>query len=86
MSLFSENVIPGYHGKTFGTNADENVDLEKIKNELMSLKGVKDVILNSEAFPKEFTIHTSELVRVKDVEDAVIAAGYHAIPKDLFEL
>jgi hypothetical protein len=86
MSIVSDNVIPGNHGKVFGTNAKNDKDLEKIKNRVLTIKGVKDVILHSEVFPREFTIHTTDFVEVKDVEDAVITAGFHAIPKSLFEL
>jgi hypothetical protein len=31
MSLLSQNVIPGNHGKTFGTNAMEENDLKQLK-------------------------------------------------------
>jgi hypothetical protein len=31
MSLLSQNVIPGNHGKTLGTNAMEENDLKAIK-------------------------------------------------------
>lgn len=86
MSIISENIVPGNHGKVFGTNAENNLDLEKIKDEVLKLDGVKDVILNADVFPREFTIHTTDFVKVKDVEDAAISAGFHAIPKGLFEL
>jgi len=86
MSLLSENLIPGNHGKIFGTNAKENTDLERIKDKVLSIKGIKDVIINSKVYPREFTIHTTELVKVKDIEDIVITTGFHAIPKGLFEL
>lgn len=86
MSLLSENIIPGDHGKIFGTNAMHENDLEKIKNKILTLKGVKDVIINTEIFPREFTIHTSLLVKVVDVEQKVITTGFHAIPKGLFKL
>jgi hypothetical protein len=86
MSLLSENVIPGNHGKIFGTNAKDGQDLEKIKTKVLSIDGIKDVIINTELYPKEFTIHTNKLVSVKDIENAVISAGFHAIPKDIFEL
>ena len=86
MSLVSENVIPGNHGKVFETNAKENHDLEKIKDKLTSLDGIKDVIINAEVFPKEFTVHTTELVTIKDVESVVKSLGFHAIPKTLFSL
>lgn len=86
MSLLSENVIPGNHGKIFGTNAKEEQDLEKIKTKILSIDGIEDVIIDPEAYPNEFTIHTNKLVSVKDIEDAVISVGFHAIPKGIFEL
>jgi len=86
MSLLSENVIPGNHGKIFSTNAKEQTDLKKIKNKVLSLKGIKSVKINSEVFPIEFSIYTSELVKVQDIEDKVKLTGFHAIPKDLFEI
>lgn len=43
MSLFSEIVIPGNHGKVFGTNAKEPQTLEKIKSTLELIDGVKEV-------------------------------------------
>ena len=86
MSLQSENVIPGKHGKTFGTNAKDKQGLEKIKAKLTSIDGIKNVILNTEIYPKEFIIHTTKLVRISDIEKAVNSAGFHAIPRDTFKL
>ncbi len=81
MSLLSDNLIPGKQGKVFGTNAKFNKDLERIRDNILSIKGVKDVIINTEVFPREFTIYTTELVKVKDVEDVVVSTGFHIIPK-----
>jgi hypothetical protein len=86
MSLLSENVIPGNHGKIFGTNAKDDTDLERIKNSVLLIDGIKEVIINSEIFPREFTIHSTKLIKVKDIEDAVLTTGFHAIPKSLFKL
>lgn len=86
MSLLSENVIPGNHGKVFGTNAKENYNLETIKKAILKIKGIKDVIVNEDIYPREFTIHTSQIVSIKEIEDAVIAVGFHAIPKKIFPL
>jgi hypothetical protein len=86
MSLLSENVIPGNHGKIFGTSANTETDAKKIQSEILKIKGVKDVIINMESFPHELHIHTEDIVSVKDVEDAAIAAGFHAIPKGNFGL
>ncbi|WP_428740465.1 heavy-metal-associated domain-containing protein [Tenacibaculum sp.] len=86
MSLLSENVIPGNHGKIFGTDAKDLRDLERIKDRILSVHGVKDVIINSEVFPRELTVQTTELINVKEIEDAVKSTGFHAIPKGLFEL
>lgn len=86
MSLLSENIISGNHGKIFGTDAKEKSDLEKIKIKILSLKGVKDVLINSEIYPREFTVHTTGLVKVTDIETKVQLTGFHALPKDLFKL
>lgn len=86
MSLLSENVIPGNHGKIFGTNAQNHQDLINIQNAILKLDGVKDVIIEEDKFPREFTIHTNSLVSVKDIQDTVIKVGFHAIQKSIFEL
>lgn len=74
------------NGKVFGTNAKNDSDLEKIKSVLLKIEGVKDVIINNGIFPKEFTVHTLDVVKVDEIEHKVIGAGFHAIPKGLFEL
>jgi len=86
MSLLSENVIPGNHGKVFGTNAKNHTNMEKIKTALLKIAGIKDVLTNEDIFPLEFTVHTTKIVSVKEIEDAVISVGFHAIPKQLFPL
>ena len=86
MSLLSENVIPGNHGKVFGTNATDHESLEKIKAAVEVIDGIKDVIIKEDAFPRELTVHTTQIVSVKDIEDAVIKVGFHAIPKHHFPL
>ena len=84
MSLLSENVIPGNRGKVFATNANEPQTLEKIKSALKLIDGIKDVILHLDIYPRELTINTSKMVTVKEIEDAVKAIGFHAIPKHDF--
>ena len=86
MSLTSENVIPGNHGKVFETNAKDSIDLASIKNKLSSLDGIKNVITNAEVFPKEFTVHTTKLIKIKDIESIVRSLGFHSIPKTLFPI
>jgi hypothetical protein len=86
MSLLSDNVIPSDHGKVFGTNAESDADLEKIKKAILRVEGVKDVMIDEEIFPREFTIHTHKIVEVKAIEDAVISVGFHITPKHLFGL
>lgn len=86
MSALKDNVIPGNHGKIFGTNAMEEADLMEIKASVLELDGIKDVLLNSEIFPREFTVHTSKMVAIDAIENKVKSVGFHAIPKDLFEL
>lgn len=86
MSFLSENVIPGDHGKIFGTDAQKQQDLDKIIDTLRSIQGIKDVIISPQKFPKEFTVHTSKMVGIAEIEDRVKALGFHAIPKGLFQL
>ncbi|MEZ4799041.1 MAG: heavy metal-associated domain-containing protein [Flavobacteriales bacterium] len=86
MSFLSENVIPGNYGKIFETNAKESSELEKIKNSILNVDGIRDVILNETAFPREITIHTEKVVRIDDIEKAALDAGFHAIPRTLFPL
>jgi hypothetical protein len=86
MNLLKENIIPGNHGKVFGTNAKYSADLERIKAKIVALKGVEKVDINFEIFPKEFTIYTSKLIPIKEIEEIVMNIGFHAIPKSNFEL
>ncbi len=86
MSLLSENVIPGNHGKIFETNATEQLHLEKIKKVISEVVGVKNVTINIEIFPREITVYTSSLVSVEHIESVVVDSGFHVIPKSMFEL
>ncbi|MDP3681716.1 MAG: heavy-metal-associated domain-containing protein [Flavobacterium sp.] len=86
MSILTDNVIPGNHGKIFGTNAIEDIDLIKIKSSLLELDGIKEVLLNTEIFPREFTVHTSKMIPISDIENRVKLVGFHAIPKEVFKL
>ena len=61
-------------------------ELEKIKTAVLSIEGIIDMIVNFEVFPVEFTIHTSKIIKIDDVENKVKSVGYHAIPKSLFKL
>jgi hypothetical protein len=86
MSLLSDNVIPGNHGKVFGTDAKNKRDLDKIRKNILTVDGVKDVILNYEVYPKEFTIHTTKLVSIEAIQKVVTSLGFHLVPKDAIEL
>lgn len=86
MSILSENVIPGNHGKVFATNTKNSKDLERIKEAVLTLKGIEKVTLNSEVFPHEFTVFTNALIQVKDIENKVNLLGFNAIPKEIFEI
>lgn len=86
MSILTENIIPGNQGKVFETNAKEAKDLEQIKKRLLAMEGIKEITLNQDSFPKEFIVQTSQMVPIKDIEQAVISEGFHAIPKGLIEL
>jgi hypothetical protein len=81
MSLLTENIIPGEHGKVFGTNANEEIELVEIKNELLKVDGITEVHINNDIFPKEFTIITDKVISIEEVEKVVKSTGFHAIPK-----
>ena len=85
MGILSENVIPGNHGKVFGTNAKEVKDLRRIKEHLLKINGIENVIFNDD-FPVEFTVHTTKMVEIKEIENMVKGLGFHAISKGLFSL
>lgn len=86
MSILTDNIIPGNHGKIFGTNAINDLDLLEIKTSLLKLDGIKDVLLNTDIFPREFTVHTSKMIPIDAIENRVRMVGFHAIPKGIFEL
>ncbi len=86
MSLLTENIIPGNHGKIFGTNASHDEEIERIKLRLQKIEGVKNVTLIKGVFPKEFIIYTSKLLSILTIQDEVKKMGFHSIPKGLFEL
>ena len=82
MSLIDDNVIPGDDGRIFGTNAVNEKDLLAIKTAIEELNGIKDVVLNQVIFPREFTVHTINLIAITDIQKKVRQAGFHAIPKE----
>ena len=86
MSLLSENIIPGNHGKIFGTNASKDEEMETMKLQLQKIDGVKNVTLIKGVFPREFIIYTSKLISISTIQDEVKNMGLHAIPKGLFQL
>lgn len=86
MSLQTDNVVPNGHGKTFGTDAKTDAQLDNIKRVVSAIEGVKDVVLNKEIFPREFAVHSNGIVKVDAVQDAVQTLGLHAIPKGIFPL
>lgn len=86
MSLLTENIIPGNHGKIFGTDASTDDQMEHMKLRLQKIDGVNLVSLIKGVFPKEFIIYTSKLISISTIQDQVNKMGLHAIPKGLFEL
>lgn len=86
MTLISENVIPGDHGKIFETNAENQGELEQIKKAILRIEGVKDVVPNNEIYPREITVLTSDFVNISEVAQAAHEAGFHVLPRTLFHL
>lgn len=84
MSLLSENVVPDKSGKIFTTNAETEDELKTIKKALLKLKGVDEVVIDAEKFPRELLVRTSKMVSVKAIEEQVEPLGYDIIPKGIF--
>jgi len=53
---------------------------------VQKVDGVKNVVLITGVFPREFIVYTTKLVDIVAIENAVKRMGLHAIPKGLFEL
>ncbi len=86
MSLISENVIPGNHGKTFIVDITEKEEFEKVREQILKIEGVEDVLYDDKPYPHEIKVHSSKFVKIKDVQNAVRDKGFHAVPAGLFEL
>ena len=86
MSFLSDNVIPGDHGKIFGTNTSKIEDMQEIKAAVIKLEGIRDITINKDTYPMEFTVLTSKMVEVDLIEKTVSQLGFHAIPKGWFAL
>lgn len=86
MTYISDNIIPGNHGKVFGTDAKEEKDLKNIARAIMDIDGVKDVIIDYSAFPRELNVHTYKVVSIHDIEKAVNRLKFHVLPKGMFSL
>lgn len=86
MGLFTEHVIPGNHGAIFTTNAKSKEDLEDILEILTGIEGIQDAMYNDEVFPHEITVHTTKLVKIHHIQNAVRSTSFHLVPKTLFGL
>ncbi|GIZ10176.1 heavy-metal-associated domain-containing protein [Flavobacterium sp. UMI-01] len=83
MSLLSSNIIPGNHGRVFGTNAKEDSDLEAIQKSILAIDGIIEVAINTHVFPREITVYSDKIISIEEVEKKVKSVGFHAIPKEV---
>ena len=86
MNLLAQNIIPGNHGKVFSTDAKKDKDILKIIKAIKKIPGIKDIIINKDVYPIEFTILTTSLIHIETVGNAVKRFGFHAVPKGIFQL
>jgi hypothetical protein len=86
MCLLSNNIIPGTRGTSFGTNAKEETDLKTIQNSILTIDGIKEVMINLSLFPREIKVISSKLIPVHVIESKVKSVGFHAISKDPFHV
>jgi len=82
MSLLSENIFPGKHGKVFGTNAKFDDDLFEIKRFLNSYDGIERVEIDKDKFPVEIKVYTNKMIRVNDLMKDFKKTGFHLIDKN----
>jgi hypothetical protein len=82
MSLLSENIFPGKHGKVFGTDAKFDDDLYEIERFLKSYNGIKKIELKKDKFPVEIKIFTSKVIKVNDLMKDYKKTGFHLIDKN----
>ncbi|MFV8337565.1 hypothetical protein ACNQF7_16005 [Flavobacterium sp. RSP29] len=52
MNILDDTVIPRKHGEIFGTNALTAIDLMEIKTKVLELDRIREVLLNTEIFPR----------------------------------
>lgn len=86
MSLISENVIPGPHGSVFMVDIPDRHEFERVRDKILKVEGVEDVLFNDQTYPHEMTVHTLTLVKVKEIQEVVRDKGYHAVPARLLVL
>jgi copper chaperone CopZ len=82
MSLLSDNIFPGKHGKVFRTNAKFEDDLYEIKKFLKDVDGIKEFEVKRDKFPVEIKIYTHKIVKVKDLVKKFKKTGFHLIDKN----
>ncbi len=83
MSLLSENIFPGKHGKVFGTDAKFDDDLYEIKMFLQHREGIEKFEINKDKFPVEIKIYCNKIMKVKELmRDFNRKTGFHLIDKN----
>lgn len=80
MSFTDDQILPGSLF-TFGTNAENEDSLNSIKKALNELDHITEIKLHNDVFPKEFSVITDILMPVDTIQNKVIEAGFHAVPK-----
>ena len=81
MTFVTENIIPGNHGKKFATDVNDPTQKSRLKNELLKVPGVMDVIFDVDKDPLVFTIHTNKVVKVSAIQEKAKELNFHVIAK-----
>ena len=82
MSLLSENIFPGEHGKVFGTDAKYDDDLLDIHDFLLQYDGIEKVEFFKDRFPVEIKIQVNKAIKVEDLKKAFKKTGFHLVDKN----
>jgi len=83
MGYLSKNIFPGEQGMVFTINTKNPKDMAKVKALLSKLNQIESVVFDQKAYPHEMTVNTVEVLKVEELQNALIPFGFHALPKTL---
>jgi hypothetical protein len=77
----SEPITSGDFEKVYIIDIESFMDFERVKVDLMQIKGVEDVSFNEEVTPHEITAFTNGAVADVILQEVIARHGFQATPK-----